>query len=261
MELILRNKKFNLDCKKVNNWHQTGPGVTQFLNAMSLFFPAGERYFIRSVRAVRNQAPQYLQTNISKFVGQEAFHGREHEKLNKMLNTPKFDILIERALEILSEKAPPIHNLAATCALEHLTAILAQGLLEDIDSFMKSDEEFRKMWTWHALEETEHKAVAFDLYDDATLKMKVRGYIIRCVALIAGTAIFLALLNERYITLLHRNGQLNIKNIIATAKFLFVHPGTFTKAIPRWLDWFRPGFHPWDHDNSSELEKYKEFLS
>lgn len=258
MNIAPRNKKFNLNPNIANDWHENGPGITQFLNGMSLFFPAGERYFIRSVRALRHKSD--VQDQISAFIGQEAFHGREHEKLNKMLNTPKFDVLLERALEILSEKMPATHNLAATCALEHLTAILAQGLLEDIDSFMKSDEEFRKMWTWHALEETEHKAVAFDLYEDVMLKTKVYGYIVRCIALVLGTAIFLAWLGERYTTLLHRNKQLNAKNVLNTAKFLFVYPGTFTKAIPRWLDWFRPGFHPWDHDNSQELVKYKELL-
>jgi len=258
MKIIPLNKKFNLNSNVVNNWHESGPGVTQFLNAMSLFFPAGERYFIRSVRALRHHSD--VQEQISGFIGQEGFHGREHQKLNKMLNTPKFDVLLERALDVLSEKLPPTFNLAATCALEHLTAILAQGLLEDIDSFLQSDEEFRNMWTWHALEETNHKAVAYDLYDDVMLKSKVQGYIIRCVALVLATAIFLVWLSERYVTLLHQNKQLNIANIASTVKFLFVHPATFGKAIPRWLDWFRPGFHPWDHDNSHELSKYKELL-
>lgn len=260
MHLTLRNKKFNLNPNIVNDWHQSGPGVTQFLNAMSLFFPAGERYFIRSVRAARNVALERMQQDISKFVGQEAFHGREHEKLNQMLNMPQFDALLERALEVLSEKLPKDFNLAATCALEHLTAILAQGLLEDIDTFMKSDEEFRKMWTWHALEETEHKAVAFDVYE-SVVDNKVYAYVLRTLTLVIATGIFLAWLSERYTVLLHRNGQLNITNVIGTMKFLFVKPGTFLKAIPRYLDWFRPGFHPWDHDNAFELSKYKELLS
>ena len=259
MKIIPRNKKFNLNANVVNDWHQDGPGVTQFLNAMSVFFPAGERFFIRSVRALQHKAPKEMKEEISAFIGQEAFHGREHEKLNKMLNMPQFDALLERGLEVLSEKLPKDFNLAATCALEHLTAILAQGLLEDIDTFMKSDSEFRAMWTWHALEETEHKAVAFDVYE-SVVDNKVYAYVLRTLTLVIATIIFLACLSERYTVLLHRNGQLNIKNVTGTLKFLFIKPGTFLKAIPRYIDWFRPGFHPWDHDNAFELSKYKELL-
>lgn len=255
---IRRNKNFNFDDSAINYWHQKGPGVTQFLNAMSLFFPAGERYFIRSVRAFREQTP-HLKEHVAAFIGQEAFHGREHEKMNKMLNTPLFDVMLERALDKLTDTLPDDFNLAATCALEHFTAILAQGLLEDISTFDESDESFRNVWIWHALEETDHKAVAFDVYD-SVVKNKVYGYFLRCFSLIIGTVIFLVWLSERYAVLLHRNGQLNITNVVGTMKFLFVKPGTFLKAIPRWFDWFRPGFHPWDHDNSHELIKYEEFL-
>lgn len=254
-----RNKTFELNTRNVNDWHQAGPGVTQFLNAMSLFFPAGERYFIRSVRAVQHKTSTYMKEPISAFVGQEAFHGREHEKLNALLNTPLFDKVLERTLERLSERLPVSFNLAATCALEHLTAILAQGLLEDIKYFADSDPEFRDMWIWHALEETEHKAVAFDAFEEV-VHGPITAYFVRSVALVLGTAIFLVWLSERYVTLLYRNKQLNVKHITDMLAFVFDKPGIFRKAIPRWFDWFRPDFHPWDHDNTEELSKYKELL-
>lgn len=260
MQPIRRNKQFKLNVNVVNDWHQDGPGVTQFLNAMSLFFPAGERYFIRSVRALQNKTPASMKDQISAFIGQEAFHGREHDKLNAALNSPAFMSLLERALELLSDKLPKDYNLAATVALEHITAILAQGLLEDVEYFMKSDQQFCELWIWHALEETEHKAVAFDQYE-AVVDKKVYAYVVRSVALVIASLIFMVAVTERYFTLLHRNDQLTVGNVVGTVKFLFFKPAILVRTIPRWLDWFKPSFHPWDHDNSYELSKYKELLA
>ena len=61
--------------------------------------------------------------------------------------------------------APPIANLAATAALEHFTATLAELLLTDAETRgLFGHDEVRNVFLWHALEESEHKAVAFDVY-------------------------------------------------------------------------------------------------
>src|SRR5207302_9783829 len=60
-----------------------------------------------------------------------------------------------------SEKA----NLAVTAALEHYTATLAETLLTDPDGRAGIGHDgVRYLLMWHALEESEHKAVAFDVY-------------------------------------------------------------------------------------------------
>lgn len=260
MQPIRRNKQFKLDLSKSTTWHQAGEGVSQFFNAMSLFFPAGERYFIRSVRAFSDKTPLEMKEAVSAFIGQEAFHGREHEKLNAAIVDYRFSILLEQALIYLSEKLPREYNLAATCALEHVTSILAQALLEDVRFMVDSDPEFRDLWIWHALEETEHKAVAFDQFR-AVVKNPVYAYVLRSVTLVIATLIFLAAVAERYMTLLHKNKQLTFSTVWGTLYWLLWKPGTMTKCIPLWLSWFRPGFHPWNHDNSHELRNYAEFLS
>lgn len=259
MQPIRRNKQFKLDLSKSTTWHQAGKGVSQFFNAMSLFFPAGERYFIRSVRAYADKTPPEMKEAVSAFIGQEAFHGREHEQLNAAIVDYRFSILLEQALIYLSEKLPPEYNLAATVALEHITSILAQGLLKDVKYMVDSDPEFRDLWLWHALEETEHKAVAFDLYE-SVVKNKVYAYVLRCVTLVIASLIFAIAVCERYISLLRKENQLTLKNVFATIQWLVWNPGVLVKTVPLWMSWFRPGFHPWDHDNSFELSKHRDLL-
>ncbi len=260
MQPIRRNKKFKLNYSKINNWHQAGAGVSQFFNAMSLFFPAGERYFIRSVRAYLDESPLFMKGDISAFIGQEAFHGREHEKLNEALVDHRFTQLLESALEMLSVKLPKEVNLAATVSLEHITSILAQGLLENIECLVESDPEFRDLWVWHALEETEHKAVAFDQYE-YVIKSQIKAYVLRSVVLVIATAIFALAVADRYVGLLRKNNQLTIANVAATISWLMFKPGILVKLVPLWFSWFNPMFNPWDHDNYFELTKHSRLLN
>ncbi|MBA1914568.1 metal-dependent hydrolase, partial [Escherichia coli] len=61
-------------------------GLTHFMTALSALFPAGEKFFIDSVRAVRNHPKlkdnEVLQKEISAFIGQEAMHTQEHVGFN-----------------------------------------------------------------------------------------------------------------------------------------------------------------------------------
>jgi predicted metal-dependent hydrolase len=41
---------------------------------------------------------------------------------------------------------------------------------------------------------------------------------------------------------------------------LWGHPGYFRKLAPAWLDYFRPGFHPWDRDVEAALERARAKL-
>src|SRR3546814_1673082 len=53
-------------------------------------------------------------------------------------------------------------QLAGTCALEHFTATLAHAILSDPAHLAGAETEAQRMWRWHAIEEIEHKAVAYD---------------------------------------------------------------------------------------------------
>ncbi len=55
-------------------------------------------------------------------------------------------------------------QLATTIALEHFTAIVAHQLLTNPKATEGMHPNVKPLWLWHAVEETEHKAVCFDVY-------------------------------------------------------------------------------------------------
>src|SRR5260370_39126374 len=138
---------------------------------LSAVFPDGEDFFVRSVRHYRDQITDpELKRQVAGFIGQEAMHGREHRALNNRLDrlgdpTKPVERLTKWGLETRERIAPAKANLAMTAALEHFTATLAELLLTSEETrALFGDNEVRNLFLWHALEESEHKAVAFDVY-------------------------------------------------------------------------------------------------
>lgn len=139
--------------------------------ALSSVFPDGEDYFVRSVRRFRDQITDpALKRQVAGFIGQEAVHGREHRVLNDRLAelgypTKRYEAVTRTGLRVRERILSAKSNLAATAALEHFTATLAELVLsnEEIRRQMGA-EAVRDLFVWHALEESEHKAVAFDVY-------------------------------------------------------------------------------------------------
>ena len=62
-------------------------------------------------------------------------------------------------------------------------------------------------------------------------------------------------------SLLKHDGKLkDWRGALGFAKFMLLKPGMLTKIIPEYLDFYRPNFHPWQHDNRALIEKYVEQL-
>lgn len=242
-------------------WCYNDPFMTHFVGALSTFFPDGERFFIDSVRHYREvvKDDKVRQQEIAGFIGQEAHHSKEHEALNLMMEKRGLPALsgAKAALTLLNwgrRKFPPRAQLAATVALEHFTAILAHRLLSNTDLINAMDDSIKPVWMWHAIEETEHKAVAFDLYKD------VRGNnyqemvftMIMASLLLAGTT---AIYQVRFMA---NDGQLlNIKSWAFGLNKLFGRKGVITGLVPDYLDFFKRDFHPWDHQNSELVDYWR----
>ena len=265
---VRRNLNFQLPKDRISDWHGGSVHISHFLNAMSIFFPVGERFFIDSVRHYRKRiSDPELQESVKGFMGQEAMHGREHEEYNdalteKGLPADRYERWVLRDLNLARRYTPKASQLATTIALEHLTAILAHRLLSDKSRLQGAEPHYAAIWHWHALEETEHKAVAYDVYV-AVMKKPLLAYISRCLALMISTTMFFAFLTVFYIGLLRREkGQLwNVKGWWQLSVFLWGPRGVLLRSLPAWLDFFRPGFHPWDHDNSHYLTEIDGLVS
>jgi predicted metal-dependent hydrolase len=227
--------------------------------ALSAVFPDGEDFFVRSVRHFRSEITDPdLKRQVNGFIGQEAMHGREHRAFNDRLAqlgypTKQVERLTKWGLELREKVAPPKANLAATAALEHFTATLAELVLsseETRDSF--GDEAVRNVFLWHALEESEHKAVAFDVYKavGGTERMRVWTMTALRYGFVAGMslqiAISLAFDKETY-----KPGQLR-----ASWKRFKKSPVMQKKIWDQLKDYNRTDFHPDDSDTDALVAEW-----
>jgi len=242
-------------------WFRGNPWTTHFLNALSAVFPDGERFFIHSVRNVQDNIDDpHLQAQVRAFIGQEANHGKEHEAFNALLEE-KHGVPMSSAARFTrnwllgtARRLPKMRQLAITIALEHFTAILANQLLEhpEIAEDLRRPE--GDMFLWHAVEETEHKAVAYDVYT-RVYGRGVLAYLVRVLTMVVTTVMFLlftAVLQQRF---LWRDGEtFNLRALGGFLKFLYWSPGPLLKILPDYLDYYRPSFHPWQHDNRALIE-------
>ena len=48
--------------------------------------------------------------------------------------------------------------------------------------------------------------------------------------------------------------------LLGREAFEKVRPGVLRRALPDWLDFFRPGFHPWMHDNREFLDQAEALM-
>lgn len=244
-------------------WADNDPHFTHLLNALSATFPEGERFFVESVRLFQDRITDpVLKQQVSAFIGQEAMHAREHGHYNDYAKQHGIDLgFIEnfsrKRIAFIKSKFPAERQLAITCALEHFTAILAEQMLTEPDIYNGFDASMQKLWLWHAVEESEHKAVAFDVYQKMVgdYRLRVRAMAITSFFFIMHTTWFQA-------RLLKADGKLyDVRMWLKGLDRMWGRKGHFRKLIPSYLQYYRRDFHPWQHDNRAELEKWKQALN
>ncbi len=260
-EVVKRDLRFEIEDSDLGNWHPEGRHVSHFFNALSIFFPEGESFFIDAVRhySDRIRSPK-LQRELKGFLGQEAMHSREHRRYNRALakaGLPAEDLerrLVKR-LDLARQLASPEEQLAVTIALEHFTAIMANVLLSDDRVLDGADPSLSAVWRWHAIEETEHKAVAYDVYQEV---IGDRGYWRRARVMLLVTLSFWLQVFLYHFRLVRADGAAtDVRGWWRLFRFLWVNPGGMRKLVRPWLDYFRRGFHPWQHDNLELVETWK----
>jgi uncharacterized protein len=236
---------------------------TTFLGALSLLFPEGEKFFVESVKQQRHKVTDpELEREIVGFIGQEAMHGKEHRAFNELLvahgfaEAPRVEKRLKIFLKGVRKVLSPMSQLAVTCALEHFTAMLAEALLRDSRMRDEVHESVRPLWLWHALEESEHKAVAFDVY-----KAAGGGYTRRVLIMLLTTAVFFAAQGIVHARLMATRRILwKPWRWVRGATRFWIYPGFLTRLTPAYLSYFRPGFHPNDRDTNELLAAWRNSL-
>jgi predicted metal-dependent hydrolase len=259
-----RNLHFDFEESLPADWHSGEVGITLFYDALSLTFPEGERFFIASVRNFARQIKSSkLRQDVSAFAAQESIHSREHAAYNALLKArgipvEKFEKLIRIGVELAQRYIPWKAQLAATCAYEHYTALFAESLLGDERVLAGAHPFYRDLWRWHAMEEEEHKAVAFDVYTEvATDRL---AYIRRAIAMLIVTLDFWITNSGLMIWLMARRGELfNLRAWARASWYLWISPGVWRRVMAGVFAYLAPDFHPWKREVRPEVLAWRTY--
>lgn len=244
-------------CKSL--WFADDAFYTATFTGLSAIFPTGEKYFIQSVLNFRSEiSDPHLLAQVNGFVRQEANHYKLHQKLNEKISTQGIDpekianfcaVRLKWIQKLTSKK----RQLAYTVCCEHFLAAFGQFLLTQPSHLDGLSEEDRAIWIWHAIEEIEHKSVAFDVYQHLGLsRWRLRACMVEII--------FVFFIDISYLTirqLVHLKA-LRKKATWRSAKRFYRGPKGLLPILKKELKrFFAKDFHPWDVDDS-ELIKLNE---
>jgi hypothetical protein len=237
--------------------------MSHFVSTLSATFPEGEDFFIRSVREYRDHISDAdLKEAVKGFIAQEATHRHQHRLLNDRLQamgypTEGIDRHIKTLVGRLEKRFSPKMRLAVTAALEHYTATFAEIILtSDEAQELIGYTEVRPILLWHALEECEHKAVAFDVYETVGGSERTRVWGMR----IASLLLFTELVIQTTRSLAGDRAAYNPVRLLRSLR-AFRHNPLFSRAaIERFRSYTHAGFHPDDWDSAEILERWTKEL-
>lgn len=261
-EIRPRVMGFEFDDSIPRHWVADAAVPTAMGNALHLIFPMGERFFVRAVKHYADRIDDpLLRAQIKGFYAQEGRHAHEHEKVFAWMERGGLDIrgflkIYKRlAYETIERVSPHKLRLAATAALEHYTAIMAENALEH-NLLERVHPAMREMLTWHACEEIEHKAVAYDVLQkvDASYSLRVAGMVVATGTLLGFWFLgaFMLLRQEKGLTL-----PIILRQLRATMKANPLGRRVFARGLREYL---RRDFHPWQTDNLALARSWLERL-
>jgi predicted metal-dependent hydrolase len=147
------------------------PEESYLFVGLSLLLPYLEPYLIRTMKIARKQIDDpVLVEALERFNAQEGQHFRQHHRFNEVVRRSGFPGLAPLEAQLsddyrrFSETKSLRFNLAYAEGFEALTTATARWSFEEgvLDSLHPAA---RDLFSWHLVEEFEHREVAFDVYD------------------------------------------------------------------------------------------------
>ncbi|MGB2246115.1 MAG: metal-dependent hydrolase [Alcanivorax sediminis] len=269
-EVPIRHMDFQFDARELDDtFFRNTELASAYFEALSIFLTYGEDLVIDTARYHRQfvKDPE-LKRLVTALIGQEAIHSKMHNEFNDVLAKHRYPVnfyrfLADRVFELGFKKLSNRMQLSLMAGIEHFTAVLAEYMMKHEDIFYEShDEKQRALWMWHMLEESEHKDIAYDVFQELSgdYGLRMRGF-----ALAAFTIFFLVPLGGSLIPVFRKPSNLlrpsywkDVRRSLAV--LAGPREGVFGSTIKHTLDYLRRDFHPSDHDTSAYLEYYKEKL-
>lgn len=257
----IKVRTLNFNPKSIRrHFFANSPVMSHFLTGLSSTFPIGEQFFVHSVRNVRDKVQDKdLQAKISAFIGQEAMHSKAHTEFNDAWRRDNYQLdrfqawLAERD-KFIRTTSPKI-QLAVTCAFEHFTALLGGYILRHPEVLSTLDEDAIKLWVWHAIEEIEHRAVAFDVYQTVYNDIQVRRSIMRSV-----TTGFASLAFYSASRLFWQDRRKSLPKISGNLFGIYLIAKMLIELFPEYISYYKADFHPEKIDYFKEVEFWKKKL-
>lgn len=258
--ITVRRLQFNPQAIR-RHYFANSPVMSHLLTALSSTFPIGEQFFVHSVRNVRDKVKdETLQAQIAAFIGQEAMHSKAHAEFNAAwrsedYNLDRFQAWLARKDDYVKNLHPKI-QLAITCAFEHFTALLGGYILRHPEVLATLDEDAAKLWVWHAIEEIEHRAVAFDVYQAVYGDDKIRRMIMRSV-----TTGFASLTLYSATRLFLQDKKKSLPKVGGNIFGFYLLGKMFLQLAPEYLAYFKRDFHPSEIDYTKLISDWKQRLA
>lgn len=234
------------------HWFGGNAFLTHMLNTWTAIFPDAERYFVRwSKKALASVTDPKIKKDIQGFIGQETMHAMQHEKLWELLRSQGYNLdpvifFVEKvAFDWLEKALPDKVNYALVAGLEHFTAMFGEIYFENPELVEQMHPEMRRLFEWHAAEEVEHKAVAYDqllaIDDSYALRTGVMN-----VAVVGFYMV--TLLNTLYF-MAQDKSLFNMREWLTIADVFFGKYNLAAMSVEKFLEYYKPDFHPWDNQN------------
>lgn len=257
---------FGLDGDIPKYWLDNDAFKTRFFDALSTLFPVGEKFFITCVRDFKDRItdPKMLQ-DIKDFTRQEGQHGILHTQYNNRLKTQGIavDAILEgqdkRLFGIIRKHFSREFTLGITAASEHITAIMADCFVERPEIFANADERIRALYVWHAMEEMEHKGVAYDVLTDVARA----GYRTRIASMLLVTILFPFHVFRIMSHMLQVDGFSRWERTKIWAKglwWLYKPGGIYLPMMGKYFSYLKPSFHPWQEPVVASYDPWLKLL-
>lgn len=270
LQVPVRHMDFHFDPSKADDrFYLKAELASAYFEALSIFLTYGEDLVIDTARHHRALLTDpVLKQRVTALIGQEAVHSRVHNEWNDVLAQHKFPVPLYRFLgskvfEYGFNRFPQPLKLSMMAGIEHFTAVLAEFMMKHEDNFFHSnDEQQRALWMWHMLEESEHKDIAYDVYQtlNGSYPLRAVGFFIALVTItvlvpFAATLIPVIRKPSNLVSLRYW------KDVRRSTGLMFgLGDGVYGSSLRHIFDYLRPDFHPNDHDTTAWLEYYKERL-
>lgn len=250
-QITVRQMNFDFPEQIQRYWYGDSPFKTHFFNSITLLFPDGEQFMLRTVkRQIKQIDNPQLKQEASAFVGQEAQHAVQHERFWNNLRQQgyEFDTYLRFLrfilFEVCENRLSLEFKLAMIAGVEHFTNVIAELTLKG-ELFAEADPKLKELFEWHSAEEIEHKTVAYDVLQNVT-----KSYPIRLLGMLIAYTFIFGFVNLGLIMLLYQDKKLlNIRVWREMVQFLFTKEKFLFRVFFDSLDYLKINFHPSQRNN------------